>query len=614
MASLRARLETQRDLTAVTPYLYEVHDLDQIVTIVDAASADATSHIARTFFEHLARHWSWLASFADCQVALVESGKWPSQRSKPQRALAEELVSGGDNLWVHRLSSRSVCPTRLGPRPPGLTWRQTAELERRFGRRGRSPAALLPVLDVPQGVANAAVRGLSERLGVRAEPSPSTFTTEDAHRLCAQLQLLFPGTIDPSDLREVVKPVYRQVFELLSGHSGPDDSQHPLNGTLLLANTPEGLRFLPAKEMLYASTPGIRERSGVAAAVKTFVLEAEAPATAPLRSLFGMRVLEDALEWHPSPGESALDENALAVMRAGMKALVPPLLARIRTERTNNTDLRVLREFVERVEPVESLTLRCTLDGQPVAGIGARPYFVQVGKGAAPLQAFVVWDAAEGWPPLPEAAQGLAMALADALGINLVETFLAFIQSDTNQRRRLLDIAGGAGLLAEIEDELDGASEPRRAEVADDPEPTANLDEAGIEQPAGSPQAPSAAAPRIPLLRFEDLTIDGEPVLVVGSSQRENKEQDNGGQRGGPSGPPTGPKRAAPGTDLNELDALGMRIAMSYSSDGCIAQATSTPPTSWSTTLTLSSSMCTARLRSGRQSTQIVSSGASWSA
>ena len=563
-ASLRTRLEAQRDLTSVTPYLYEVHDLDQIVAIVAAASADATSHVARTFFEHLARHWSWLAPFADCQVALVERGKWPGQRSKPQRALAEELASGGDNLWVQRLSSRSVCPTRLGPRAPALTWRQTAELERRFSRRGRSSATLLPVLDVPHAVSNVAVRGLSERLGVRAEPSPSTFTSEDAHRLCTQLQRLFPGTIDPSDLREVVKPVYRQVFELLSGHAGSSESQHPLGGTPLLANTPEGLRFLPAKEMLYASTPGVRERSGVAAAVKTFVLEAEAPAAAPLRSLFGMRVLEDALEWHPSPGECALDENELTVMRSGMKALVPSLLARIRTERTNNTDLRVLREFVDRVEPVESLTLSCALDGQSVIGLAARPYFVQVGKAAESLQAFVVWDAADGWPPTPEAAQGLAMALADALGINLVETFLAFIQSDTNQRRRLLDIAGGAGLLAEIEDELIGARTCPKAEDAPDLEPTASPDEAGIEQPAGSPHPPPAAAPPIPLLRFEDLTIDGEPVLVVGCTHHENKEQDNGRPRPGPNGSSTGPKRAAPGTDLNELDGLGMRIAMSY--------------------------------------------------
>ena len=247
-----------------------------------------------------------------------------------------------------------------------------------------------------------------------------------------------------------------------------------------------------------------------------------------------------------------------------MQALLPSLLARIRTERTNSTDVRVLREFVERVEPVESLTLSCALDGQSVIGLADRPYFVQVGKGAEPLQAFVRWDAADGWPPTPEAAQGLAMALADALGINLVETFLAFIQSDTDQRLRLLDIAGGAGLLAEIEDELTGAPARPTAEDLPDPEPTASPDEAEIEQPAGSPQPPAAAAPRIPLLRFEDLTIDGEPVLVVGDARRENEEEDDGRPRPGPSSSSTGPKRAAPGTDLNQLDALGMRIAMAY--------------------------------------------------
>ena len=45
--------------------------------------------------------------------------------------------------------------------------------------------------------------------------------------------------------------------------------------------------------------------------------------------------------------------------------------------------------FVDRVEPVESLTLTCTLDGETVAGLAARPYFVYVGKGSGSLQAFV---------------------------------------------------------------------------------------------------------------------------------------------------------------------------------------------------------------------------------
>ena len=100
------------------PYLYDAHDLDQIVPLVQAAENDADGVIARALTEHLVRHWSWLLGFADCQVALVEKDKSPSQRAKPQRALAEELTVVGDNLWLHRLRRRAICPTTHGPRLP----------------------------------------------------------------------------------------------------------------------------------------------------------------------------------------------------------------------------------------------------------------------------------------------------------------------------------------------------------------------------------------------------------------------------------------------------------------------------------------------------------------
>ncbi len=80
------------------------------------------------------------------------------------------------------------------------------------------------------------------------------------------------------------------------------------------------------------------------------------------------------------------------------------------------------------------------------------------------------------------------MALADALGINLVETFLAFIQSDAEQRRRLLDIAGGSGLLAEVSDELADTS-PDADEQAPPPMPTAGVDEVSGETQATPPDS-----------------------------------------------------------------------------------------------------------------------------
>lgn len=568
--ALRKNLASHTDLNGVVPYLYEAHDLDQIVPLVKAAAGDSTGAAARALLEHLIRHWSWYAPFADCQVALVDKDKSPGQRTKPQRALPEELVGGGDNLWLHRLRERGVCPTRLGPRSPSVTWRPSAELERRFGRRGRSSAQLLPVLEISEGLPPQAVRSLAERLGVRAEPSPSTFGLADARLLCDQLERQYARpehAIDATDLREVIKPVYRQMFELLSGRSDAG-SEGVLSDAPVLADTAQGPRFLPAVEVLYAATPGIRERSGVAGNVPTFILEAEPTATAPLTRLFGVRSLEEALEWHPDPGECSLEPADLGAMRAGLTALMAPLLARIRAERAKAGDVRVLRQFVERVEPVESLVLTCTLDGEPVHGLSERPYFVRAPSGVEPLQAFVVWSDPGGWPPPPEAAQGLAMSLADALGINLVETFLAFIQSDPQQRLRLLDIAGAAGLLPEIQDELaDVQREPGPSKETPEPEPTPapDTDTDHEEAAVALPSDPPPAAPPVPLVNFEDLTIEGEPIPVAGDPA-DNQESQSGGNGTGGAGAAGAHRtpRAAAGMDLSALDALGMRIAIAY--------------------------------------------------
>jgi hypothetical protein len=567
-ARIRADLASRADTTHVVPYLYEAHDLDQIVPLVRAAAGDSTGDVARALFEHLVRHWSWYAPFADCQLALVPKEKSPGQRTKPQHALPDELIAGGANLWVHRLRERGICPTRLGPRAPGVTWRPSAELERRFGRSGRSSAHLLPVLELSQGLPPQSIRSLSERLGVRAEPSPSTFGLTDACLLCNQLERQYAGSghaIDASDLRDVIKPVYRHMFELLSGRSTAG-SEAPLRKAPLLADTAQGPRFLPAADILYATSSGIRERSGVAGTVSTFILEAEPTATAPLTRLFGVRSLEDALEWHPDPGEGSLDPHELDAVRAGLTALMAPLLARIRAERAKSSDIRILRQFVERVEPVESLALTCTLDGKPVHGLAGRPYFVRSSNGPEPLQAFVVWSNPRGWPPPPEAAQGLAMALADALGMNLVETFLAFIQSNHEQRLRLLDIAGAAGLLPEIHDELaDIQTAPTPSDELPELDPTPAPDTGNDEAAATPPSGGSPAAPPIPLLRFEDITIDGEPILVVGDSAGDGESQSGSNARHGPGGAGAhGTHRAATGTDLGALDALGMRIAISY--------------------------------------------------
>jgi hypothetical protein len=570
-AELDDLLAARPDHEKVVAYLYEVHDIDHGLALVEAAERDRSSEVAGRLFEHLIQHWSTYAPFADAQLALVDTDKSPNQRSKPQRALSDEITPLGDNLWLFRLRGSGICPTSRGPRRPEVTWRRTAELERRFSStRGRRDASdLIPVLKQSPDLPASAHRSFCERIGVRAEMSPSTFTVDDADLLCRQLQYLYADSAgDPAALRHVIKPAYRSMFELLSGQARALDTPI-LGSTPLLAEAAEGHRFLPASDMLFAGTPGIKERSGLAGRVPIFVLEAEPSAEAPLTSIFGCRVLEKVLDWQPDPGECPLDQGELTDMRNGLRGLVAPLLARIRAERTNTRDRPDLVGFVERIEPVDELELACTLDGQALERQSGRNYFVRPRTASEDFQGFVVWNG-PGWPPEAGAAQSLAMALADTLGVNLVETFLAFITSDDRQRRQLLDIAGASGHYQDVLDELaEGPGEDAEVPVSV-AEPTAapESEQSRGEGRSQGPDAAQPAAPPVPLHKFESLVVDGEPLLVsgdtpVGAESGDDRRQSRSRESDAEAGPGAS-KRAAAGTDLSALDSLGMRIAIAY--------------------------------------------------
>lgn len=573
---LENRLEGLPAATGTVPYLYECHDLEALALLVDGAERDATADLARALFAHLARHWETYSRFDVVELALVGEGKWPSHRTSPQRALPEERHDVGDNLWVFRLRRSGFCPTTHGPRKPSAAWMPGAEVDRRFGRRGRTPGDLLPLLDLGEAVTHRSTRRLAERVGVRLELSPSSFGVEDAQLVASRLATLYGDggrAIDNDALRRVIKPTYREVFELLSGTG---TTGVPQSDTPMLAETADGYRFLPAQEMLYARSPGTKQRSGVGSRVSTFVLEAEPSANAPLASVFGMPTLEDALDWAPDPGELALDDDEMETFRRHLRELTPILLARLRVERAGNAaqDRDRLLEFVEVVEPVTHLDVACSLNGETVTASASRTYFVEPSSRGQALQAFLVWEG-PAWPPAPDVQQALAMAIADALGVNLVETFLAFIDGDESRRLRLLDLAGATGHLDEILLELTGDDQPADPNDAAPGEPTKSAaPEAGTrdEDPTGAtpvvPRSPATpGAIRIPLVSFDDFDLAGEISIVVG--ERENRPVHDGSQerRTSPGSPPNqgfGARRAAAGTDLNELDELGMRITMAY--------------------------------------------------
>ena len=421
----------------------------------------------------------------------------------------------------------------------------------------------MPVLKHSSDLSGNDLRRICERLGIRSEINPTTFTIDDAELLCAEIERLYGDeAVDPSALRHVIRPAYRSMFELLSGKAGSEASP-PLAGSRLLAEQAGNHQFLPAGEVLFASTPGIRERSGLAGSVPLFVLEAEPAALAPLTSVFGCRVLERVLEWRPNPGDS-IGISELGEVRQGLSRLVPPLAARIRAERSNTQDLRNLVEFAEQIEPVDELEVTCTLDGEPLNRESNPGYYVRPRTQAEKFQGFIVW-VGPGWPPGLDTAQSLAMALADTLGVNLVETFLAFITSDDRQREQLLNIAGGSGHYQDVLDELSEDSDVREELQAPVAEPTAapESQQPREERMPSGPDVPQLAAPPVPLHSFDSLLLDGEPLIVTGEQTRVDDRLDRSGRSDGSSS--TATRSQAPArTDLSALDTLGMQIAVAY--------------------------------------------------
>ncbi len=562
-------------------YAYVLHDLEHLNALSRAAN-DPQSPVARVLLEHLGRHWPRYLPHVQAQLALVPQTRVPTQRNQPVRAQSDELVTAGTDLWLYRLRRLPICPTSQGPREPAQAWRPSEELERRLGRGRRSPGDYLPVLDLggilPEGMA-----GLLDALHVRPNLVPSAFTVEDAAMLCRQVQRLHQDrSIDEAVLRNDVRPTYDAMFELLSGKRV--EGAPPLRHEPILAMGSGGPEFLPAEDVLYASLSGSRERSGLTGRVPLFVIDAEPGALAPLRNLFGCSVLEEVLEWQPAPGDPALEEDELRDFRAGLAELEPWLAARVAAERParEREDRRRVRAVVARAEPVDDLEMSCTYRGERLVAPRDRRHHVRVGPGPD-VQCFLRWKG-PAWPPVAEDAATLAIAVADALQVNMVEAFLGLIQApDDAVRRQLLALAGASGrLVGPGTEDADGEQDdvPMTTPAAGHPVPgvpdgnaPVGDDGDGGEGAAGPDTPAPTAAPRVPLWRFEDLLLDGQPVTVTGcrtadGSGGDGPSLDDGDPRDGSGhgdgGVTSAGPRAAPGTDLDELDRLGMRVTMAW--------------------------------------------------
>ena len=572
-----------------SPYFYELHDLEHLVTFANIASTEPTAKFARALYEHLARNWTTLERFSRVKVAQVATGQEPARRTKPPRAKDEELADGGLNLWLFRLQHAAFCPTVHGPRIAAQTWLPTAEVQRRFGRRGKVGSYLIPALDVDAAVLKGKARAFAQALGVREELSPTTFTVSDARVLLERLFHLYRDKCDAKqdlrlELREVIRPAYRNLMELLSGKSEDSSVRSLLATAMVLATDGHGaLAFFEAKKVFYLDRRDTRDRLVAEAAIWTFVIEASPAARVVLTQIFGMRILEESLDWAPEPGDPALDEESLAKFRGGLRRLAPYLLARVGADRVDDRlarqDARSLRTFIDHVEPVTSLDLSCSLDEIEITvGEESREAFVNLDD-IDKAKAFVVWGE-NPWPPSQPEAEILAGALCDVLGAGYFESFIALLQSESkNVRERILRRAGAPldideklALLEAAGDGDDQLTDDGSEEGADTEEPRNAVPAIGeVEEPAANPTGSDNADgvyvdnARVPLYEPSDLLIDGTPIIIVGSVVGDDHHDYMKTSSGKPSnGSVAGNGRFSGNTDLDELDALGMWVALSF--------------------------------------------------
>ena len=571
-----------------TPYYYRVHDLEYLRELLPLAQLDTAGNLVQALFHHFALGWPRLERFAQVELALVPHGLWPNSRTAPPRARDDERHHVGEDFWLFRLRHAAFCPTKQGPRRPDQVWLLSAEIERRFGRSGADPADLLPILAVAAEANSGKARGFAQALAIRDSISPSNFTIEDAAALTTQLARRYGArgdALNEATLRLHIRPAYRNLFELLSGiteqkkERAADDAPPLGAAPLLVHNGHGGYRFDRADNVLYAKRSGPRELLGIDEPLWTFILEAAPAAERPLRTVFGARVLEDELRWTPQPGEPALTETGMSVFRRGLADMAPYVLARLRVERSEETqaqrDLSAIRSFIQQVEPVERLEVRCDLDGRllPVA----RERSAYVGSSAdGPW--YLRWRSEPWSVPLgPEEAEALAVAITDLLQVAYFEPVLAILSAPAAGRARLLHLAGASSLLEAVRREwvsdLQVLPEPADAGVEPVVGPTPG-DGTAFEPLEPSPrpwERPVSLLPRTPLFQPEALCIDGEPLLVRGlprsnvlttdSRTADSRTTGPGVDRATGDGTPYGGA-----TDLEALDRLGMFIAMTYES------------------------------------------------
>jgi hypothetical protein len=416
-------------------------------------------------------------------------------------------------------------------------------------------------------------------LGIREELTPTNFSFEDAEILLGRLTTLYSDQFKAEkdlsiDLRETIRPAYRNLFELLSGRS--QIGHEETNGRVSLSNAPllatDGngkYRFFENRDFFYLDRRDTRERLQRATSIWSFVIDATPAARAPISQIFGVRILEEALQWSPNPGDSALDNEKILELKEKIRTIAPYLLARIAVDRADEkqakTDALLLRQFVDGLELVTDLEVGAELDGIKLdLGSVDRHAFVTM---KTPIKAFVVWGE-HSWPPSPSEAEALASALCEVLGTGYFESFLALIQARTlSDCERLLHRAGAPIDIDErrelfLKDNAPPLVDATELTIPDEPRTT--IDSGTKEQSATFPSELSNLK-RVPIFMPEQILINGRPIVLTGSSPPLGASDNKTPERNSLNVAGRNKSHGYGGqTDLEALNRIGMWITLNF--------------------------------------------------
>src|SRR5262249_42474341 len=138
-------------------------------------------------------------------------------------------------------------------------------------------------------------------------------------------------------LRQVIRPAYRNLMELLPGAEAalsPAYSADILRGApLLVHDGARTYRFEPSESVYYADRASTRERLGSPKDLWTVTRQAPPAARAPLATLLGGRVLKKEITWSRARGAPPFDDAELEDFHSGIQELAPYVLARLGVER-----------------------------------------------------------------------------------------------------------------------------------------------------------------------------------------------------------------------------------------------------------------------------------------